>query len=266
LLNGRPADAEPAALRALAQSNYGHFTALRVRDGAVQGLELHFERLRRGNAELFGADLDERVVRGWMQQAAAAAGGGCSLRVALFSRQFDLRQPEREMAVDVLVTAADPPPAGGRPLRVRSCRFQRPVPHLKHVGTFPLHHHRRQARLAGWDDVLFVDGADGDPLVVEGSVWNIGFWAGDGVVWPQAPALRGITERLLQEGLAAQGVAQVVRPVALAELAGFQAAFAANAHGLQPIAAIDAVEYADAAAPMRVLAAAGAHAPWEPLG
>lgn len=265
LLNGVPADAEPAALRALAQSNYGHFTALRVCAGAAQGLDLHFERLRQGNAELFGAALDEAAVRGWMRQAAEAAGGDCSLRVVLFSRQFDQRQPARDVAVDVLVTAAAPPPPAQRVLRVRSCRFLRPVPHLKHIGTFPLHHHRRQALLAGWDDALFVDGEGDGARVAEGSVWNIGFWDGAGVVWPQAPALRGTTERLLQEGLGAQGVAQAVRPVELAELPRFAAAFAANANGVQPIVAIDAVEYAEAPELTRLLAAAAAHARWEPL-
>ena len=152
LLNGAPADAEPAALRALAQSNYGHFTALRVRAGAAQRLDLHFERLRQGNAELFGIALDEAAVRGWMRQAAIGSGGDCSLRVVLFSRQFDHRHPAREVGVDVLVAAAPPPAPPAHPLRVRSCRFLRPLPHLKHVATFPLHHHRRQALLAGWDD------------------------------------------------------------------------------------------------------------------
>ncbi len=58
-----------------------------------------------------------------------------------------------------------------------------------------------------------------------------------------APALRGTAERLLQAGLEADGVGQVVRPVTVAELAGLQAAFASNANGLQPIRAIDGVEY-----------------------
>ncbi len=265
LLNGAPADAGPAALRALAQSNYGHFTALRVRDGAAQGLDLHFGRLRQGNAELFGAALDEAAVRGWMRQAAEAAGGDCAMRVVLFSHRFDHRHPAREVDVDVLVTAAAPVPPTARALRVRSCRFLRPVPHLKHIATFPLHYHRRQALLAGWDDALFVDGEGDQARVAEGSVWNVGFWDGAGVVWPQAPALRGTTERLLRDGLAARGVAQAVRPVALAELARFQAAFAANANGVQPIIAIDAVEYAEAPELMRRLAAAATHAPWQPL-
>ncbi|AKC87558.1 aminotransferase class IV [Pseudoxanthomonas suwonensis] len=265
LLNGAPADAEPGALRALAQTNYGHFTALRVRDGAAQGLELHFARLRQGNAELFDAALDEAAARGWMRQAADAAGGDCAMRVTVFSRHFDYRQPLREVALDVLVSAAAPAAPSTRALRVRTCRFLRPLPQIKHVGTFPLFHHRRQALKAGYDDALFVDGEGADARIAEGSVWNIGFWDGAGVVWPEAPALRGTTERLLQDGLKAQGLAQQVRPVTLAELPRFRAAFATNANGVQPIAAIDSVEYADAPELMRLLAAAAAHAPWDPL-
>ena len=198
LLNGVAADGEPNALLALAWSNYGHFTTVRVRDGAVQGLDLHFDRLRQGNSELFGAALDEVAVRGWMRQASAASGGDCSLRVTVFSRHFDHRRPQRELPVDVLVTASAPVVPVLQPLRVRSGAWQRPLPHLKHVGMFALHHHRRQAVLAGWDDVLLVGGEDADAPICEGSVWNIGFWDGQGVVWPQAPALRGTGERLLQ--------------------------------------------------------------------
>ena len=103
--------------------------------------------------------------------------------------------------------------------------------------------------------------------MAEGSVWNIGFWDGQQVVWPQAPALRGTTERLLQAGLEAAGVGQVVRPVTVSELAGFRAAFAANANGVQPILAIDGAGYSpDARADLEgLLQSALQRAPWEPL-
>ena len=253
LLNGVAADGEPNALLALAWSNYGHFTTVRVRDGAVQGLDLHFDRLRQGNSELFGAALDEVAVRGWMRQASAASGGDCSLRVTVFSRHFDHRRPQRELPVDVLVTASAPVVPVLQPLRVRSGAWQRPLPHLKHVGMFALHHHRRQAVLAGWDDVLLVGGEAADAPVCEGSVW------------PQAPALRGTGERLLQEGLAVQGVAQQIRPLALSEVAGFRAAFAVNANGVRAIGAIDGAAYAEAPELVRLLAVAARHAHWAPL-
>lgn len=265
LLNGLAADAEANALLALAWSNYGHFTTVRVREGAVQGLGLHFDRLRQGNAELFDAGLDEAVVRAWMRQASAASGGDCSLRVTVFSRHFDHRHPVRELEVDVLVTASAPVSPARPPMRVRSCAWLRLLPHLKHVGTFPLHHHRRQAILAGCDDVLFVDGDGATARVVEGSVWNVGFWDGEGVVWPRAPALRGTAERLLQEGLARQGVAQQIRPVTMAELPALHAAFAVNANGRRDLAAIDEVVFGAAPELASILDLAAAQAPWEPL-
>ncbi|UNK56801.1 aminotransferase class IV [Pseudoxanthomonas daejeonensis] len=265
LLNGEDAGAD--ALRMLALVNYGHFTSLQVRDGAVQGLGLHLDRLRQGNAELFDADFDADAVRGWMRQAAQARGGDCSMRVTLFSRQFDHRHALRPVGVDVLVSASAPLAPTSRSLRLQTRVFSRPVPQLKHVGTFPLVHHRRQALRAGYDDALFVDGDGPQARVSEGSFWNVGFWDGRQVVWPDAPALRGTSERLLQQGLAAAGVGQQVRPVVLADLAGFQAAFAANANGVQPVASIDGVVYPEEGwePVLALLGAAARPAPAEPL-
>lgn len=265
LLNGAPADADPQGLRALAQVNYGHLTSLPVRAGSAQGLDRHMARLRQGNAELFDAALDEGAVRGWMAQAARQAGGDCSMRVTVFARGFDHRRPLQPLALDVLVVATAPQPPRTQPLRVTSRDFLRPVPHLKHLGSFPLFHHRRQAQQAGFDDALFVDGHGAQARIAEGTVWNIGFWDGRSVTWPQAPALRGTAEQLLQAGLAAAGVAQTRRVVTVGELPAFRAAFACNANAVQPIIAIDAVDYALAPDLMQLLAEAGAHAPWEAL-
>lgn len=260
-LNGLPASAD--ALRALALTNYGHFTSMQVRGGTVQGLELHLRRLWEASAELFDAELDEARLRGWMRQA--AAGGDCSLRVTVFARDFDYRQPLRTLVPDVLVTTAPPSPPRTQALQVCSRAFVRPAPHLKHVGTFPLFHYRRLARQAGFDDALFVDGTGPQARVVEGTVWNIGFWDGAEVVWPQAPALRGTAEQLLQAGLAEAGLPPRTRPVALSEVAGFRAAFAANANGLQPIAGIDAVRYPDSDELVGRLALVLAARPWQAI-
>lgn len=265
LLNGRPAASDPEGLRALAQVNYGHFTALQVRGGRAQGMELHLARLGQGNAELFDAALDEAQVRAWMAQAAAEQGGDCSLRVAVFARGFDHRQPLRALQADVLVSATAPARPSGKAIRVRSVAFVRPFPHLKHVATFPLFQHRRLAMRDGYDDALFVDGTGADARVVEGTVWNIGFWDGRGITWPAGPALRGTAEQLLQAGLGTLGCMQQVRPVALGEVGDFAAAFAANASGVQRIAAIDTVEFAPSPELDALLASAAAHAPWEPL-
>ncbi|WP_411850344.1 aminotransferase class IV family protein [Stenotrophomonas sp. LGBM10] len=255
--NGLPASAGDLAG---ALTNYGHFTSLQVRDGAVQGLDLHLQRLQQGTHELFGTALDTAQVQAWMWHALQAEGvRDASLRVTVYSHAFDFRRPLQPVPVDVLVAVAAPVtlPAVSRCLR--TVRYQRDLPHLKHVGTFPLFEHRRAALQAGADDALFV-GEDG--AISEGTTWNIALVAGETLVWPQAPALRGTQERLLQAGW---GAGQQVRPVALAALAGFTGAFACNAVGVWPIARIDALALPDSEALCARARAVLASVPWQPL-
>lgn len=258
LLNGESATA--GDLRALALSNYGHFTSMQVRGRAVQGLEFHIARLQAGTRELFDAELPrERILVG-LRDALAAGSADCSLRFTVFSRGFDYRRPLRAVEPDILVTLAPPAAADKPPIRAKSYRFVRTLPRVKHVGTFPLFHYRRLAQLDGFDDALFIAG-DGD--VVEGSVWNLGFWDGQGVVWPEGPALRGTCEQLLQEGLAELGVPQRHVPVALAGAERFRAAFACNAGGLQAVAGVDTAEFPVDAGLMDLLGQALGGRPWE---
>lgn len=67
-LNGRPVGADE--LQALALTNYGHFTSMRVEDGRVRGLALHLERLARDCRAVFGAELDTGRVRELARRAA----------------------------------------------------------------------------------------------------------------------------------------------------------------------------------------------------
>ena len=238
--NGHRASADELAG---ALVNYGHFTSLQVRGGAVQGLDLHLRRLRQGTEELFGSTLDGTQVQAWMQAALQAEGvADASLRVTVFSRAFDFRQPLQPVPVDVLVAVAPPASAPSSPRRVCSVHYQRELPHLKHVGTFALFQHRRQALQAGFDDALFVD-AHG--LVSEGTTWNVAFARNGDVVWPQAPALRGTHERLQQAGW---GGAPRLEAVSLEQLGGFDAAIGLNASGVWPIASIDDRRFAESEA------------------
>jgi branched-subunit amino acid aminotransferase/4-amino-4-deoxychorismate lyase len=256
--NGRRASADDLAG---ALVNYGHFTSLQVRGGAVQGLDLHLQRLREGTQALFGSTLDGSQVQAWMHAALQAEGVvDASLRVTVFSRAFDFRQPLQPVPVDVLVAVAAPASVPPLPRRLRSVRYQRELPHLKHVGTFALFEHRRQALQAGFDDALFVD-AQG--LVSEGTTWNIAFAREGEVVWPQAPALRGTHERLLQAGW---GGVHELAPVMLAQLGDLDAAIGLNAAGVWPIASIDGYRFARSEALCERAAAAIAAQPWQPLG
>lgn len=240
-LNGCPASADDLRLPLL--TNYGHFSSMQAREGCVQGLDLHLDRLARATLELFGQPLDLAKVRGWMGQVLAVAPPVATLRVNVFSRDLDRARLDRAASPDVLVTAS---PASGvaasRP-RVRSVTYQRDAPHIKHVGTFGLFLQKRLAQQAGYDDALFVDPTG---AVAEGSIWNVGFVDRHGFVWPDAPALAGISMRLLKSGLAANGVASVTRRVELAEVDGFRGAFFTNStQPVLPLAAIDSSRFDD---------------------
>ena len=182
------------------------------------------------------------AARAALRDAVRAAGGDCSLRATVFAPDFDPRRPDRPLLPVLLASTAPPSALPASPLRVCSTVFSRPLPQVKHIDTFPLFHLRRVALRAGFDDALFVD-ADG--RIGEGSTWNIGFWDGQSVVWPAAPALRGTAEALLCDGLDVLGIARQVREVRLADLSRFHAAFACNATGVMAVASVDGVALAD---------------------
>ena len=239
-INGEPANA--ADLRHLVQTNYGHFTVFRVEAGGVRGLDLHLDRLQHATRELFGSELDRERVRGYLRHAVAGEARELSVRVNVFARALDREHLDLSAEADVLVIVAPVSSHVITPLRVKSFRYARDLPAIKHVGTFALFHHRRLARRAGFDDALFVD-ADG--RISEGSIWNVGFVDRDGgIVWPDAPQLDGVSMQLLKTGLAQMGMPSVVRTIRLAEIGEFRTAFFTNASvPVRPIASIDANKY-----------------------
>lgn len=258
--NGEPVD---AGLLDAALVNYGHFTSLQVRAGAVQGWALHLRRLQQGTRELFDAELDEARLLDWLRQALVARGmQDASLRITVFSRAFDFRQPLLAVPVDVLVSVAAPATVPGQARAVLPVCYQRELPQLKHAGTLPLFQQRRLAMRRGFDDALFVDAAG---RISEGSTWNIALLAGTEVVWPRAEALRGTAEQLLIAGLERLGQAQAWREVPLDALGGFRAAVACNATGMWPLARIGDCRFADSEALLRQLRHALAQTPWRPL-
>ena len=239
-VNGKPATVDD--LRLLAANNYGHFTAMRVIDGNVRGLQFHLDRLKRSTLELFGSELDISFARECMRHAIAGEAGPLSVRVNVFSRAYDRERPSAKADADVLVMVNRAGIPSNVPLRVKSFRYERESPHIKHVGTFPLFQHRRLAQKAGFDDALFVDRSD---CVSEGSIWNVELFDGDGVVWPNAPQLEGASKRLLQVGLATRGVPSRAQSVQLSDIGKYRAAFFTNSsQPVRLVARIDDIDFA----------------------
>ncbi|MFJ8415618.1 aminotransferase class IV [Bacillus paramycoides] len=83
-------------------------------------------------------------------------------------------------------------------LRLQITEFERDIPQVKNVGSFGLIYRGRIARMNGFDDVLFLDSLG---RISEGSIWNIGFFDGNRIIWPKAEILPGIAMQLIQAGL-----------------------------------------------------------------
>lgn len=232
-LNGGAATADE--LEALALINYGHFTTLLVEDGRIRGLADHCDRLVGDCRRVFDAELDRDRIRGYLRQAIADRSGSFLVRVTVYDPAADLLHPDGEPSILITTRAAGPMPLP--PLRVQTIIARRDPAEIKHVGLFGVLWSRRRARRDGYDDALLLDA---DDLITEGPTWNVGFVDHDRVLWPEAAALPGITQRLLQriEPAAAS------RPVHRSELGGFAAAFATSSgFVVRPIAAIDRHDY-----------------------
>jgi branched-subunit amino acid aminotransferase/4-amino-4-deoxychorismate lyase len=229
---------------------FGHFTAMQVRGGATRGLDLHLARLAAANRELFDAPLDGDRIRALIRHALDGTADA-SVRVHVYERD-----PEPALVVTVRE------PAGvTSPMRLCSVRFQRPDAHLKHFATGAAFY-SRLARRRGFDDGLL---AADDGTISESATANVGFWDGTGVVWPEAPQLRGITMQLLERHLPGAGIASRSMRVGLEDLSSFAAAFVTSARGVAVVGAIDDVRFPADPDVVRTVSDVYAAVPWDPI-
>jgi branched-subunit amino acid aminotransferase/4-amino-4-deoxychorismate lyase len=246
-MDGRRPSAEE--LWAIA-SAHGHFTAMQVRGGRTRGLDLHLARLAAANEELFGAPLDRDAVRGLIRHALGSIENA-SVRVYVF---------ESAEAPVTMVTVKEP---GGvsTPQRVQSVRYQRPDAHLKHLSTGQ-GYYARVARCNGFDDALLT-GPDG--AVSESTIANIGFLTGSGVVWPDAPQLRGITMQLLERSLPELGIRSRRARVRVQDIASYEGAVLSNSRGIGAVTQVDDVTVPTQDAQVQAIAHAYASVPWDAI-
>lgn len=211
--NGQPATAEDLA--PLAFAGYAHFTAMQVRDRAVRGLDLHLERLRTASDELFGRHLPDGQVREHLRAALGAAPPDASLACFITSRPGEFMPTSPEVRLDVLIKISDPatPPTG--PLALDVVRHERHLPQVKHVGEVSKTLYLRRANARGFDDAAFEDGSG---RLSEATIWNLAFWDGNSVIWPEADVLPGVTMQVLTRQLDARGIAQQTRSIRRSEL------------------------------------------------
>jgi len=251
-INGRPATA--AQLAHFAITNYGHFTAMQVRDGSTRGLDLHLARLEAGTRELYDTGIDGDRVRHYIRHALGDLPDA-SVRTIVF-------WPEGDDAPSVMVVVRPPAPEPSAPLGLRTVPYQRPVAHVKHLGGFGQTYYRRLAEREGYDEALLT-GPDG--VIAEGAITNLGCHDGSTVVFPDAPALAGITMQLLERHLPAAGIATRRGPVRVGDLASFTTVFAANSRGVAAVDRVDDLRLRLDPAFMKTVTQIYASVPWDPI-
>jgi branched-subunit amino acid aminotransferase/4-amino-4-deoxychorismate lyase len=211
-------------LQLLAFGNYGHYTSMQVRGRATRGLDLHLDRLDSNAIDLFGRAPATGAVVAALRHAVATREN-CSVRVTIFSRDVAAVGEGTPVEPDVMVTVTAPAEQQHDPFRVLPVEYMRETPQVKHLATYGLLRQRRAARIAGYDDAIFLDNRG---MLSEGSTWNLCLHDGDQWVWPEAPGLLGVTMQLLQGAMRQAGLPSETRQIPLESLAEFRSAFATN--------------------------------------
>ena len=196
----------------------------------------HLQRLCRATRALFATDLDCALLQTQIQQCFDQIGlVTAHLRITVCSLDHAV-EPVQRPTIDAFLHFAPPVQRKATPLAICSQYHHRVMAEIKHVATFSSYYYHRRARAAGFDDVLF---KTDQGLVAEGAFWNIGFWDGQQIIWPEAAMLAGTGQMLIEKGLRALSVPTAMRPIPIAEIPQFRAAFMCNALGHRLIRAID---------------------------
>ncbi|WP_203991457.1 aminotransferase class IV [Virgisporangium aurantiacum] len=233
-VNGVPASADD--LVPLAFAGYGHYTSMQMRAGRVRGFGFHLDRLRVASLELFGVAVPDERVRECVR---ATVTGDASVVVHMFVGDWAAFEAGRPVEPSVLVRTRAPAEPSETPVRVRTARFGRYLPHIKNAATMGLVHHHRHAVIDGYDDALFVDD---DGVISEGSAWNVLFLDADGTtVFPVAPMLLGTMLQMIRTRFTGPVTDRAVGVINLPDLRG--AALTNSINPARPISAVDGREF-----------------------
>jgi branched-subunit amino acid aminotransferase/4-amino-4-deoxychorismate lyase len=225
-VNGQTASIDQ--LRQLAVHSYGHFTAMQVRDRRVRGLDFNLARLSAASLEMFGAEPGGDLIREYIRHAIRDTPDA-SVRTIV-------QWPEGDDEATILITVRPPAEHAPGSHSLLSVPYQRPLPHIKQVGGgFGQDYYGRLAHREGYNGALLT-GQDG--VISEAATANIGFFDGTDVLWPDAPALAGITMQLLK---ADSRLTSRETSVRVADLPNFQSAFLSSSRGVAPVGRVDDV-------------------------
>lgn len=212
-INGRLATVEQ--LSPLAFAGFAHFTAMQVRDRKVKGLDLHLSRLHTASMDFFGNVIADEQLKLYMKTAIDNGPEDQSLTVTIFSPSGEFNVNSMNVEPEVLIRAGAPSNGPNGPLKLAAINHERPLATIKHVGEVGKTYYLHQAVRQGFDDAAFVDRYG---RLSEATIWNLVFWDGENVIWPEAEILDGTMMGIVKRQLDQLGIPQAHKEVTLAQL------------------------------------------------
>ncbi len=174
---------------------------------------------------MFGRALPDERIREYLRAALAAGPADVSLLATVYSHAGEFVAPRADVEPSVLVRTGPPASGPAGPLALAAVDHERDLPSVNHVGEVAKTYHLKQAVEQGFDDAAFLDRRG---RISEGTIWNLAFWDGSAVVWPEAEMLRGTMMGVVSRQLERLGVAQRVREVRLADVPELSGAVVMN--------------------------------------
>lgn len=236
LIDGAPVTTD--SLMPLAFSGFAHFTAMQVRDRKVKGIDLHLARLKDASLKLYGAaQPDEQVLQG-IRRAIADGPADQSLSVTVYSPAGEFTAGSMGVEPSILVRTGQPSDGPSGPVRLSVVEHERFLPAIKHVGEGAKTYFLQRAVEQGFDDAAFTDRLG---RLSEATIWNLVFWDGSAVVWPDAAILKGTMMGIIQRQMRRLDIPQRYEEIRPADVANFSAAAIMNSW--TPGIAVTAIGY-----------------------
>ena len=222
----------------LALYQYGVFTSFVAKDRGVLAWPSHVDRLSRGTLSLWEHRLDQEGLGDLVRDHLARLDRPASVRVTLSPAQFDIVSPVAARGSTTLISSrpTDWPPRAESTFAVCTLDYARDLPEVKSTAILHQIRLRRDAQLAGFDDVLFRRGEH----LLEGSTWTLMVWRGTQVHTASAGVLPSVSALCL-EGIATRMGRQVQRgPMSIRGLDGADLVLAVSVnHPARAISRLD---------------------------
>lgn len=207
---------------------FGVFTTCVVVDGSVLAWRDHRARLAHDAQALWGHELDDARLRSSVCTHAGRLASPASMRITLYPETLSIASPAEAQGCRILISSSpvDFPFVPRSDLDVCTTEYTRESAELKSTSLLGPMRLRREAQLAGYDDVLF----RGDRQVLEGATWSLLAWRDGEVATPGVGVLRSTTAEQLGGVAAELGWTFRKRTVVLEELMEAELVLAVNAN------------------------------------